>query len=333
MPNMKRPHAQDVRRPSRGPQAATIRQAPHSPQGLRGAQAPRWLGAAPLIFLLLWCTGFIVLKIGLAHADPLSFLALRYAVVLVVLAPLAMALRPRWPRTLRTWGNLAMVGLLLQAGYFSFTYLAFKHGISAGALALITSLQPLLIGLLAPVFAGERISRRRWAGLLLGVAGAALVIVAKSDVAVASTAGLLYACAALLAITAATLWERRYGTDVHPIAANLIQYAVGLAVTLPLAAKLEPMHIAWTPSLLLALAYLVLANSIIAITLLLAMYRHGEASKVSALFFLVPPVTALIAYAALGETIPLPAWPGMLLAAGGIFLVTHGERKERPSSA
>ncbi|MFC4200215.1 DMT family transporter [Candidimonas humi] len=298
---------------------------------MRDAPPPRWLGAAPAIFLLLWCTGFIVLKVGLVHSDPLTFLALRYAVVLAVLAPLALVLRPRWPRTLQAWGRVAMVGLLLQAGYFSFTYLSFKHGISAGALALITSLQPLLIGLLAPFFAGERISRRRWAGLLLGVAGAALVIVSKSDVAVASRAGLLYACAALLAITAATLWERRYGTDVHPIAANLIQYAVGLAVTLPLAAALEPMHIVWTTSLLLALAYLALANSIVAITLLLAMYRHGEASRVSALFFLVPPVTALIAYATLGETIPPPAWPGMLLAAAGIFLVTHDGRRKRPS--
>ncbi|OWT57481.1 DMT family transporter [Candidimonas nitroreducens] len=303
------------------------------PSATRNATSPRWLGAAPAIFLLLWCTGFIVLKIGLAHADPFSFLALRYAVVLAVLAPLALALRPRWPRTLRAWGNLAMVGLLLQAGYFSFTYLAFKHGISAGAVALITSLQPLLIGLLAPAVAGERITWRRWTGLLLGVAGAALVIVSKSAVAVASTAGLLYACAALLAITAATLWERRYGTEVHPIAANLIQYAVGLAVALPLAALLEPLHITWTTPLLLALAYLALANSIIAITLLLAMYRHGEASKVSALFFLVPPVTALVAYIALGETIPLPAWPGMLLAAGGIFLVTHDAGKPRSASA
>lgn len=299
----------------------------------RDTDAPRWLRAAPAIFLLLWCSGFIVLKIGLAYADPLTFLALRYAVVLAVLALPALILRPRWPRSARAWGHLAMVGLLLQAGYFSCTYLAFKHGISAGALALVTSLQPLLIGLLAPAFAGERISRRRWAGLVLGVAGAAIVIVAKSHLAVASPAGLLYAGAALLAITAGSLWERRFGTDVHPVAANMIQYAVGLAVTLPLAATLEPMHIAWTTPLLLALAYLVLANSLVAITLLLAMYRHGEASKVSALFFLVPPVTALIAYAVLLETIPVPAWPGMLLAAGGIFLVTHGARRATPPGA
>ncbi|UHL65408.1 DMT family transporter [Paralcaligenes sp. KSB-10] len=288
--------------------------------------APPWLKAAPAIFLLLWCSGFVFLKIGLAYADPLTFLALRYALVLAVLALPALILRPAWPRSARAWGHLAMVGLLLQASYFSFTYLAFKHGISAGALALVTSMQPLLIGLLAPAFANEKISLRRWAGLTLGVAGAAIVIAGKSQLDIATPAGLFYACAALLSITAGTLWERKFGTETHPIPANLIQYAVGLAVTLPLAMALEPMRVAWTTPLLLSLAYLVLANSLIAITLLLTMYRHGEASRVSALFFLVPPVTALIAFVILGETIPVLAWLGMLLAVAGIFLVTHSAK-------
>ncbi|MCD0504317.1 DMT family transporter [Bordetella petrii] len=285
------------------------------------AHSPAWLSYAPALFLLLWSCGFVFLKLGLSYADPLTFLALRYACV-VVLVGIAFAwVRPALPATPAAWLHLAVVGLLLQAGYFACTYLSLKYGVSAGAVALITSQQPILVALLAPALAGERVSPRHWAGLLLGVAGAGLVIMAKSSIGTASALGLLFAVLALLAIVASTLWEKRHGTDTHPLTSNLVQYTVGLAVSAPLAMALEPMRIEWTPALFGSLAYLVLGNSLVAITLLLAMIRHGKASRVSALFFLVPPTTAVIAFLVLGETIPPLAWPGMLLAVAGIHLV------------
>jgi len=217
--------------------------------------------------------------------------------------------------------HLAIVGLLVQAGYFSFAYLSLKQGISAGALAIITAQQPILVGLLAPAFASERVGPMRWTGLIMGVAGAGIVIVAKTEVEAASSAGLLYGVLALVCMTAGTLWEKCYGTEVHPISANMVQYTVGLAVAAPLAFMLEPMLVQWTTGLFVSLAYLVIGNSIIAITLLLAMVRRGEASRVSALFCLVPPTTALLALPILGEAIPVLAWPGMILAVAGIYLV------------
>ncbi|MCY1504243.1 carboxylate/amino acid/amine transporter [compost metagenome] len=292
------------------------------------AAPPPWLKAAPALFLLLWSSGFVVLKVGLAYADPMTFLALRYACVVVILAPVLLLVRPPMPRGASVWGHLAMVGLLLQAGYFCFTYLSLKQGMSAGGIALITSLQPILIGLLAPAIAHEQVDARRWAGLGLGVSGAALVIVAKASIDVLSPLGLLFAVCALLCITGGTLYEKRFGTQTHPVASNLVQYAVGLAVTAPLAFWLEPMRIEWTGPLWASLAYLVVGNSLVAITLLLTMIRHGEASRVSALFFLVPPCTAIIALAILDEPIPPLAWPGMALAAIGILLVTRA----RPAS-
>lgn len=282
---------------------------------------PLWLRAGPAIFLLLWSGGFVFLKLGLRDADPLTFLALRYACVVSILALPWLWLRPALPGTPAAWCHLAMVGLLVQAGYFAFTYLSLKAGMSAGAVALITSQQPILVGLLAPALAGERVDRVRWLGLALGAGGAATVIVAQSSIEVATPLALLFALLALAAMTAGTLWEKRFGTDVHPVTANLVQYAVALAVTAPLAFLLEPMHVAWTPELLGSLAYLVIGNSIVAITLLLAMIRHGEASRVSALFFLVPPMTTLIALAVLDEPVPWLAWPGMLVAAAGLYLV------------
>lgn len=283
---------------------------------------PAWLQAAPALFLLLWSSGFVVLKVGLAYADPLTFLALRYAIVVAVLLALLLWLRPPMPRSAAEWTHLAVVGLLLQAGYFGCTYLSLQLGMSAGGVALITSLQPILIGLLAPLVTRERVDARRWLGLALGVAGAILVILSRTSSVPLAPAGLLFAVAALLCITGSTLYEKRFGRSAHPVSANFVQYAVALLATAPLAALLEPLRIDWSGPLLASLGYLVLCNSLIAITLLLAMIRHGEASKVSALFFLVPPCTAVIALLVLGEPIAPLAWPGMGLAALGILLVT-----------
>lgn len=290
--------------------------------GSRGA-APRWLGLAPAVFLLLWSGGFAFLKMGLAHAEPLTFLALRYAVVLAALLPLAAVLRPAWPSGAAAWRHLAVIGVLIQGLYFALSYLALDLGLTAGGLAILVSLQPIVVAVLAPRLAGERVGGRRWAGLVLGLTGAALVIGARSAVASTSALGVLSAVGALSAMTAGTLYEKRFGTNHHPVTANLVQCAVGLAVVLPAALALEEPRVDWTADLLVSLAYLVVGNSLVSITLLLAMIRHGEVSRVSALFFLVPPTAALIAYVVLGETLPAAAWLGMALAAGGVALANR----------
>jgi drug/metabolite transporter (DMT)-like permease len=290
------------------------------PVAIAGA-AHWWLRAAPVLFLLIWSCSFVFLKLGLRYTDPLTFLALRWACVVCVLLLAFGLVRPRLPATARAWGNLAMVGLFLQVGYLVGTYLSLKAGVSAGAVALITSQQPILIGLLAPAVAGERVDARRWAGLVLGVLGACVVVLANAAISIASPAGLLFALLALFSLSASTLWEKRFGIATHPITANLVQSGVGLLVIAPLAYLLEPMRVQWSLPLLGSLAYLVFATSLVAITLLLAMIRQGEASRVSALFFLVPPVTAMIAYAMLGEAMAPLAWLGMALAALGIYLV------------
>lgn len=285
--------------------------------------APAWLVGAPALFLLLWSSGFVFLKLGLRDADPLTFLALRYAIVVALLAGLSLWFKPEFPRTAAAWLHVAMVGLLLQAGYFAFTYLSLKYGMSAGAAALITSQQPILIGLLAPAIAGERVGVIRWVGLALGVTGAAIVILAKSSIEISSARALVFAVLALLSMTGSTLWEKRFGTATHPLSASLVQYGVALLITAPLAYLLEPMRVHWTLGLAGSLAYLVVGNSLLAIYLLLTMIRFGEASRVSALFFLVPPVTAVIALVALGEALPPLAWVGMVLAAIGVYLVAR----------
>jgi drug/metabolite transporter (DMT)-like permease len=279
------------------------------------------LAAAPVIFLLLWSAGFAIAKLGLQHAEPLTLLALRYSVVLALLIPLALITRPPLPKTLRGAADVALVGFLIQVVYFGLAYVAFKSGISAGGLAIIVCLQPILVALAAPAL-GEKVSRLGWLGLLLGLSGAALVILSRSGVSAEPPLGIALAALALFGITAGTLYEKRFGTSHHPITANLIQYAVGAGFTLPSAYFSEGMAVRWDAQFLWVMAYLVIGNSLLAMSLLLAMIRAGEVSRVSALFYLVPALSALFAWPLLGEAMPPLAWGGMALAGVGVALVS-----------
>jgi drug/metabolite transporter (DMT)-like permease len=284
--------------------------------------APRWLRLAPFVFLVLWCSGFGFIKIGLSRSEPMTFLAIRHGLALLVLLAIAAVIRPRWPRRAAQWGHLVAVGVLIQFVYFGLCYIAVARGVSPGTLALIVALQPVLVGIVAPGLVGERVTVARWVGLGLGLAGAVVVIVARSAVAAPPTLGLLAAVGGLLGITIGSLYEKRFGTAQHPVTANAVQYAAGLAVSAPLALAFEHGTIAWSGEFVVALAYLVLANSLVSTTLLLIMIRHGEVSRVSALFFLVPPGAALAAWLIVGETMPPIAWAGMALAACGVAVAS-----------
>lgn len=294
-----------------------------------GTAAPAWLKAAPVIFLLLWSGGFAFARIGVEHSPPLTLLALRYWFAIVVLLVVLVILRPPVPHRARDWGHLMVVGALVQGLYFSFSYLGFWLGVSAGTMAIIVSLQPILVGLLAPQFVSEHVGLARWAGLILGLIGAAMVILARSEVEVTTAVGLLCAAGALVSMTAGTLYEKRFGLNHHPVTSNTIQYLVGFVLVLPLALSVERMEVNWTAEFAVALAYLVIGNSLIAVTLLLAMIRHGEAARVSALLFMVPPMAAFIAWALIGEAMPPAAWAGMAVAAAGVALATRKLRVRR----
>jgi drug/metabolite transporter (DMT)-like permease len=293
---------------------------------------------APITFVVLWSSGFTFVAMGLDHADPLTFLAVRYVIVVALLGCAALVLRPPLPRTAAQWGHLAAIGVLLQAGYFGLLYLALGETGPADA-ALVVSLQPILVALLAPRLVGEHVSLARWAGLAIGLAGAAIVILSRAGDSETSFGGIALAAAALVSITASTLYESRLGVEQHPVTSNLVQYAVALAITGPAALLFEARHVAWTGELVLSLSYLVLANSLLAMTLWLAMLRRGAASQVSALFFLTPPLAAVIAWVVLGEALPVPAWLGMVLAAVGVGIATrtgdssHATRRSRAAQA
>jgi len=276
---------------------------------------------APFLFLLLWSGGFTVAKIGIHDADPFTLLALRYACVVLLIAPVVLIVKPDLPKTCREWLHAGFIGFLIQVVYFGAAYKSFEAGASAGSVALITSLQPILVALIIPMLCDETVTRRTWWGLVLGLTGSAIVIIANMGVQLSSTVGFLFSIAALCGITLATVWEKRFGVTQHPLTTNLIQFIVGTVCLLALAFITEPMSITWTWSFGLALFYLVVCNSILAISLLMMMIRQGEATRVSALFFLVPPMSAILAWILIQEPMAKAAWLGMLVAAAGVWLV------------
>lgn len=288
---------------------------------------PAWLVLAPGIFVVMWSTGYVAAKFGLGYIEPITFLALRFACVVVIMAVLFVIIRPPLPKSPAEWMHLAIVGFLLQAMYFGMCYMSFNAGLSVGTLALILAMQPIIVALIAPRWNGESVGWRQWTGLILGLAGAVLVITARSEIAAPSAIGFAFASLALFGITGGSLWEKRFGVSHHPVTANLVGFTVGLLGVTPFMIAYESMEITWTWELVGSLVYLIVASSLIALGLLLAMIRAGEVSKVSALFFLVPPLAAVFAWIVLDEVMPPIAWAGMVVAGLGVFMATKTKRE------
>lgn len=276
---------------------------------------------APGVFVALWSAGFTFVALGLPDAEPLTFLALRYAAVVVLLVPAYLIMRPPSPDGRTGWLRLMTGGVLVQALYFALLYEALDLGLAAGTAAL----QPILVASVAPRLTGERVSAMRWIGLTIGLVGAALVIVGQDAVRAGAAGATACAVGALLAITIGTLHENRFGLDTHPVTANLVSCSVALVLTGAAAVAFENLEVEWTGDLAISLGYLVVANTLVSITLLLTMVRRGEAARVSALFFLVPPLAALIAWVVLGEALDGLSWVGMAVAAAGVALATRDE--------
>jgi drug/metabolite transporter (DMT)-like permease len=293
---------------------------------------------APFLFVFLWSTGFIGAKFGLPHAEPLSFLLLRYVIVVALLAPVSVATGARWPSDARKWAHLAMSGVLVHAVYLGGVFLALSRGLPAGVTSLVVGLQPILTAVGAGVLLGERVSARQWAGLGLGFAGAALVLSGRlglGGTAETPVAAVVAALFALAGITAGTLYQKRFCPIFDLRTGAVIQFLAAAVVTLPLALATESFRIDWSSrEFLFALLWLVVVLSLGAINLLNLLIRRGTAVNVARLFFLVPPTTTLIAFVAFGETLRGAALAGMALAVAGVYLARAGaERRPAPAAA
>ncbi len=290
--------------------------------------APRiWLRLTPALFVLLWSTGFIGARLGMPHAEPMTFLALRFALAALLLGLAALLARAPWPRGLSDWGHLAVAGLLMHGVYLGGVFVAIRLGLEAGLSALIVGLQPLLVAAFAGLALGERVGAKAWAGLTLGLAGVALVVARKLGAADAASPAALAACVGALAgITAGTVYQKRFCAGHDLRSGNTVQFAAAGLFCLAFAIPFETMRIRWTGELVFALAWLVLVLSVGAISLLYLLLRRGAASRVASLFFLVPPVTALVAWPLFGERLGPLELAGMALTVTGVALANAAPR-------
>jgi drug/metabolite transporter (DMT)-like permease len=281
----------------------------------------------PVVFVLLWSTGFIVAKYASPHAPPLAFLLWRYAAVVAVLLPIIAITGAPWPRNLVSWLHVAAVGVLLQAAYLGGVWWAIAEGMPAGASALIVGTQPLLTAFLAGAV-GERASARQWIGLVLGFGGVALVL---SDRLTLQGVGFLPLAVNLLAlagITAGTLYQKRFGVGVDLRTGSAIQFGASFLVTLPFVLASGKWRVDFAAEFWVALAWSVVVLSLVAMALLLTMIRRGRATEVASLMYLTPPATALLAWVLFGEALGPKAWAGVLVAMSGVALVLRGRRHE-----
>ena len=289
--------------------------------------------AAPFVFVFLWSTGFIGARLTMPHAEPMTFLSMRFCAAAVIMFVLAAALGTRWPADRKTAIHAMVAGLLIHAVYLGGVFVAVRSGLEAGASALIVGAQPVLTAALSGPVLKETVTPRKWLGLALGATGVVIFIGEKLGQGVGTPASVAFCVLALIGISVGTVYQKRYVSGVSIVSSAAIQYAVSGIACLWFALTFEHGAIEWSASFVTGLLWLTLVVSIGAVSLLYALIRTGEAANVASLFFLVPPCAALIAWLLFGETLGPFAIGGMVLVALGVVLVNTGARKAASGSS
>ena len=276
----------------------------------------------PVVFVLIWSTGFIVARFGMPHAPPMKFLAWRYLFSIVCFLPWIWLAKVNWPKDALQWRHLAVTGVLMHACYLGGVWAAVKMGMGSGLSSLIVGLQPVLTAFWL-AGAGTLVSKRQWAGLVLGFLGLVMVVSRKfGSGGEANWVNLSLALGALIGITAGTLYQKRFVAPCDVRTANVVQLGAALLATLPLA-LLETESVHWNAQLAGAMAWSVLALTLGGSSLLYLLIQRGAAASVTSLMYLVPPATALLAWLLFDEPITALAVAGIAITAIGVSLVVR----------
>jgi drug/metabolite transporter (DMT)-like permease len=278
--------------------------------------------AMPVVFVLIWSTGFIVARYGMPHAPPMKFLAVRYLLSVLCFIVWAVAAGvPLIPSSTRQARHLAVTGILMHAGYLGGVWAAVKLGMGAGLVSLLVGLQPVLTAIWVSSRGGQ-VAARQWSGLALGFIGLALVVWQKLGIGEIDGANFMLALGALLSITAGTLYQKRFLEPCDVPTASLVQLSAAFVVTLPLT-LLESEAMRWNAQLLGSMAWSVLALTLGGSSLLYLLIQRGAATAVTSLLYLVPPCTAVMAWLLFGEAITVFTIAGIALTAVGVSLVVR----------
>lgn len=289
------------------------------------------IAVAPMLFVLLWSTGFVGARYGLPYIEPMTFLAVRMALVVAIMAAIALIAQARWPSGPEAWHSLA-AGALVHGLYLGGVFIAISEGVPAGISALIPGLQPILISTIANRFMGETVTRVQWLGLALGLAGVLLVLHDRNIVLAGTPFGWAASFLSLIGITLGTLYQKRYCGDIDWRTGNLVQYAGALVLFAVAAFAFETRAIEWTGELIFAIAWLVIVLSIAAVGLMYWLIRRSAATRFASLFYLVPAVTAVLAYVLFGEKLDALSITGLVVCAVGVVLANRGAAAPVPKA-
>ncbi len=285
---------------------------------------PRWLAAAPIAFVLLWATGFVGAGLSMPHSEPFTFLTARFAAVVPLMTVLALFLKARWPRRVDIF-HAIFVGAIVHGVYLGAVFWVIDRGMPTGVSALIVGLQPLLTAILAGWLLGDDVRPRHWFALALGLAGVVLVLWPKLNLSDSGITPVTIAAGfvGVAAISLGTVYQKRYVTGVNLITGAVWQYVGATLATGVAALMFEEGIITWNQDVIIALLWLTLVLSIGAVSLYMVMIRHGQVSKVSTVFYLVPALAALIAWVMFGETLTALQIAGMAVCALAVAITTR----------
>jgi len=283
------------------------------------------IAGAPVLFVLLWSTGFIGARFGLPYIEPLTFLAVRMVFVVLIMGVIALVSRVRF-LTPPEIGHSLVAGSLVHGLYLGGVFIAISQGVPAGISALIPGLQPILTSTIANRFMGETVTKQQWLGLALGLAGVALVLHDRTMLAAATPLGWIASFTSLIGITLGTLYQKRFCGHIDWRAGNLVQYSGACVLFWFGAFAFETRLIHWCGELIFAIAWLVIVLSLAAVGLMYWLIRRSAATGFASLFYLVPAVTALLAYILFGEKLDALSITGMVVCAAGVVIVNRGAR-------
>ena len=275
---------------------------------------------APLLFVALWSTGFVGAKYGLPYADPFIFLAVRVLIAAVILFAVAAIMKSPIAIGSSAITRSSAIGFFLHACYLGGVFFSISKGLPAGVAAVVTSLQPVLVSLLAVKVLGEQLRRRQIVGLVLGLIGVVLVLGPSFEASI-PVSGVIGILVALVGSTTATLLQKKIGADVPLIAGTAYQYLASGLILAIAAVATGGTHIQWSGKFILAFIWLIAVLSVGAILLLLWLLNQGSAASVSSLFYLIPPATALEAFFLFGEKVNTQGFLGIGITALGVWLV------------
>lgn len=285
---------------------------------------PSLAQATPILFVLLWSTGFVGARMGAPYSEPMTFLALRFSLVLAILLPISLMLRAKWPSPVQAF-HAFLSGLLIHGVYLACVFWAIDDGMPAGLTALVMGLQPVMTAFFARAILGEHITRNHLFGFVLGLIGICLVLYPRLSGGSFSVTPLqiAVACFAMIAISFGTVYQKRFAANLDMRSATVWQYLAATLFCACLSFGFETQIVVWSGEFIFALGWLTLVLSIGAIFLLLWLIEHGAVSNIAALFYMIPAVTAVISWLLFDEPITPMQIFGIIITATGVVIASR----------